>query len=87
MPLLFDMPLEALKDYEGRNPRPRDFDAFWEGGIAEMREIDPQVELISSDFQVPFAECLDLYFTGVGGARVQCSWHDQSRQGDDPAGS
>jgi len=30
MPLLFDMPLEQLKTYEGLNPRPDDFDAFWD---------------------------------------------------------
>ena len=70
MPLMFDMPLEQLKTYQGRNPRPDDFDAFWDQGIAEMQVIDPQLELVPASFQTPFAECLDMYFTGVGGARV-----------------
>ena len=70
MPLMFDMPLEKLKTYQGRNPRPDDFDEFWDRGIAEMQVIDPEVELIASDFQTPYAECLDMYFTGVGGARI-----------------
>ena len=35
-----------------------------------MRAVDPRVELIPADFQTPFAECLHMYFTGVGGARV-----------------
>lgn len=70
MPLMFDMPLEQLKTYQGRNPRPGDFDAFWDQGIAEMQVIDPQLELVPASFQTPFAECLDMYFTGVGGARV-----------------
>ena len=70
MPLMFDMPLEQLKTYQGRNPRPDDFDEFWDRGIAEMQAIDPQVELIQSDFQTPYAECMDMYFTGVGGARI-----------------
>lgn len=70
MPLMFDMPLEQLKTYQGRNPRPDDFDEFWDNGIAEMQAIDPEVELIRSDFQTPYAECLDMYFTGVGGARI-----------------
>jgi len=70
MPLLFDMPLEKLYTYQGRNPRPADFDAFWDRGLAEMRAIDPQVELKPASFQTPFAECLDMYFTGVGNARV-----------------
>jgi cephalosporin-C deacetylase len=70
MPLMFDMPLEELYDYQGRNPRPDDFDAFWDHGLTEMRAVDPQVELVLASFQVPFAECFHLYFTGVGGARV-----------------
>ncbi len=70
MPLMFDMPLEKLYTYQGRNPRPTDFDAFWDRGLAEMRAIDPQVELKPAPFQTPFAECLDMFFTGVGNARV-----------------
>jgi cephalosporin-C deacetylase len=70
MPLLFDMPFEQLHTYQGRNPRPADFGDYWERGLAEMRALDPQVELIPADFQTAFAECSHLYFTGVGGARV-----------------
>ena len=53
MPLTFDMPLEELKTYQGRNPRPANFEAYWNKAIAEMQAIDPQVELIPADFQVP----------------------------------
>ncbi|MDZ7264105.1 MAG: acetylxylan esterase [candidate division KSB1 bacterium] len=70
MPLLFDMPLEQLKTYQGCNPKPADFDRFWDDGIAEVREIDPEVEFIAADFQTPIADCRDLYFTSVGGARI-----------------
>ncbi|MEZ4832562.1 MAG: alpha/beta fold hydrolase [Caldilineaceae bacterium] len=70
MPLLFDMPLEKLATYEGRNPRPADFDAYWDAGLAELGALDPQVELIPAEFQAPFAECYHMYFTGTGGARV-----------------
>ncbi len=70
MPLLFDMPFEQLKTYQGTNPRPNDFDAYWDKALAEMRALDPQVELVPSDFQAPYAECFHMYFTGVGGARV-----------------
>ncbi len=69
MPLV-DMSLEKLKEYKGVNPKPDNFDEFWDAGIKEMRELDPQVEIIPADFQVPFAKCSHLYFTGVGGARV-----------------
>jgi len=70
MPLMFDMPFEELKVYNGINPRPDDFDEYWERALAEMRAVDPQVELVPAGFQVPFADCLDMTFTGVGGARI-----------------
>ncbi len=65
-----DMPMEKLLVYEGRNPKPADFDAYWERALEEMRVVEPQVELVPSEFQVPFAECYDMYFTGVRGARI-----------------
>jgi len=70
MPLMFDMPLAELRTYQGVNPRPDDFDAFWDAGIAEMQAIDPAVELKPAAFGVPFAECFHMFFTGVGGARL-----------------
>ena len=69
MPLTFDMSLAELETYQGRNPRPQNFDPFWEEGLAEMREIDPQIEISPASFQTSVAECSDLYFTGGGGAR------------------
>lgn len=73
MPLI-DMPLEELRKYEGRNPRPSDMDTYWETALKEMKSADPCVELVPSDFKVPFAECFDLYFTGVRGARVHAKY-------------
>jgi len=70
MPLTFDFPLDKLKTYQGINPRPDDFDEYWDSGIAEMEDVDPKIELSAADFQVPFAECSDMYWTGVGGARL-----------------
>jgi len=70
MPLTFDLTFEELKTYNGINPCPADFDAFWDKGLAEMRAIDPQVELKPADFQTRIAECFHLYFSGCGGARV-----------------
>ncbi len=73
MPLI-DMPLEQLKTYEGRNPCPKDMDPFWDKSIVQMKAIDAKVELIPSKFTAPFAECFDLYFTGMGGARVHAKY-------------
>jgi cephalosporin-C deacetylase len=73
MPLV-DMPLDQLKAYQGRNPRPDDFDTYWDRALDEMKAVDPQLELIPSSFQVPHAECFDLYFTGVRGARIHAKY-------------
>ena len=70
MPLQFDMPLEELYTYQGTNPRPDGFQQFWDEGLAEMRGLEPEIELVPAGFQTSYAECFDLYFTGVGGARV-----------------
>ncbi len=70
MPLTFDLPLEQCKIYEGSNPRPADFDEFWDKALAEMRSTKANLELVPAEFQVPGVECFHLYFKGVGGARV-----------------
>ncbi|MCP4643282.1 MAG: acetylxylan esterase [bacterium] len=82
MPLV-DMPLEELRTYQGINPKPDDFDAYWERAIAEMKAVDANVELVPSDFQTPYAECFDLYFTGVRGARVHAKFL-RPKQADTP---
>ncbi|NLF32232.1 MAG: acetylxylan esterase [Planctomycetes bacterium] len=70
MPLTFDMPLEKLRTYQGITPRPADFDAYWERALEEMRATDPAPAIAPAAFQAPCAECSDLFFTGVGGARI-----------------
>ena len=73
MPLV-DMPVEKLVAYEGRNPRPADHDAYWARALDEMHNTKASVEFVKSSFQTPFAECFDLYFTGVRGARVHAKY-------------
>lgn len=71
MALGFDMSHEVLKTYKGTNPRPADFDAYWETALAEMNAVDPQIQITADeDFQVPFATCSHLFYRGVGGACV-----------------
>lgn len=74
MPLV-DKPLPELLKYEGRNPRPADFDAYWDAALEEMRATDSQVELIrTKEIDPPHADCFDLWFTGVGGSRVHAKY-------------
>lgn len=74
MPLLFDMPFDELENYAGTNPRPDDFDTYWDAALAEMQTIDPNVELIPADFTTAFADCFHMYFTGVRGARIHAKF-------------
>lgn len=70
MPLSFDMPYDQLLTYQGTNPRPADFDEYWDRSLAELAQVDPDPELVKADFQTCFADCYDLYYTGLGGARI-----------------
>lgn len=73
MPLI-DLPLEQLQQYKGVNPKPDDFDAYWERALNEMKAVDAKIEIIPSSFQSPQADCFDLYFTGVRGARIHAKY-------------
>ncbi|MBL8088120.1 MAG: acetylxylan esterase [Chthonomonas sp.] len=69
MPLV-DMPLDELQSYQGTNPRPSDFDSFWDAGLAELDKLGTEVCLESAGPHIPGVECFDAWFTGVGGARI-----------------
>ena len=69
-----DKPLHELREYQGINPKPADFDDYWNEAMAEMRQVDPQAELRPAKFQTSFAECFDLFFTGVGGSRIHAKY-------------
>lgn len=85
MPII-DLPLEQLYAYSGRNPRPDDFDEYWERALAEMRSVDPQVEMVPVDVGAEFAECFDFWFTGVRGARIYAKYLRPKRaEGKHPA--
>lgn len=85
MPLV-DMPLEELRAYMGRSPRPADFDSYWDSSLAEMHALDPDVELVPYDLPSKAAQCYDLWFTGVGGARVHAQYlRPRHRSGKAPA--
>jgi cephalosporin-C deacetylase len=86
MPLLFDMPFDQLQKYQGRNPKPADFDSFWDRSLAEMRAVDPQPEFRPAEFQTSFADCFDLFYTGVGGSRIHAKlWKPKGAKGKRPA--
>lgn len=83
MPLV-DLPLEELRQYQGRNPRPADFDDYWDRALAELAQQPDEVELIPAEFQSSIADCFDLWFTGVGGSRVHAKYLRPKRDGKGP---
>jgi cephalosporin-C deacetylase len=71
---VFEMPLEELRRYQGINPRPEDFEEYWRRALGELQGRDEEFELIPAEFQSAAAECFDLYFSGVGGARIHAKY-------------
>ena len=65
-----DMPLEKLREYQGINPRPADFDEFWDRSLAELSAIDPAAAYKPLDFPSAVADFYELTFTSTKGARI-----------------
>ena len=68
--MLIDKTLPELLEYKGINECPEDIDEFWDKSVEQMRALGTDCELIPWDFKFPGVECYDLYFTGMGGARI-----------------
>ena len=72
---LLDQPLSQLRNYQGVNPRPTDFDSYWDESLQELNTLDLQIELIPNNtLPLQNAECFDLWFTGTGGARIHAHY-------------
>jgi len=69
-----DLPIEELKTYRGVNPCPENLDEYWKEALAELDTFPWNVNLKKSAFQAPFAECYDLYFTGVADTRIYAKY-------------
>ena len=65
-----DMSLEKLYEYQGINPRPADFDEFWDASLAELDTLDPKVDFKPFPFPSVVADFYELTFTGTKGARI-----------------
>jgi cephalosporin-C deacetylase len=82
---VFEMPLGKLRAYMGRNPKPTDFDAYWARGLRELDSTPPQPEFKPHPSPARFAECFDLWFSGVGGARIHAQYVRPRTEGRHPA--
>lgn len=68
---MFDMPLEALREYQPERPDPEDFDAFWNATLEEARRfnLDPAFE--PYDAGLALQDVYDVTFSGSGGHRIK----------------
>lgn len=72
---VFDLPLSELARYPGRNPRPADFDRYWDEALQELGQTPARPQLRRNpECASPKAECFDLWFHGVGGVRVYAKY-------------
>lgn len=72
--MLLEMSLKEMRHYQGCTPVADDFDQYWKEALAEMNAVEPEIEIRHADFQSEFAECYDLFFTGVKDARIHVKY-------------
>ena len=61
--------------YRGTTPRPADFDAFWDARMAEADAVPLCYAVEPSEIPAyPTCEYLNLWFTGMGGARIYAKY-------------
>jgi len=70
----FDLPLDQLRSYRGRNPRPDDFDDYWSAALSELAQVRGEVTVDPVAHPARYAQCFDLTFTGVRRARIYAKY-------------
>ncbi|MET8830907.1 acetylxylan esterase [Streptomyces sp. NPDC004610] len=68
---LFDLPLDALREYRSASVAPEDFDAFWAKTLQEAREHDLDARFEPVDSGLTTVEVYDVTFAGFGGHPVK----------------
>lgn len=73
---VFDLPVSELQVYAGSNPCPDDLGAYWDAALQELREArrDEDIQLEPVDHPAEYAECFDLWFTGVRGTQLHAKY-------------
>ena len=67
--------LSRLRAYRGADPRPQDFEAFWAARMAEADAVPLDFGLSAADVpSTPVCDFLDLWFCGMGGARLHAKY-------------
>ena len=65
--MLFDLPLEQLRDYRPPRDEPSDFDAFWAEMLTDARAHPLSALFEPVDVGLQTIEAFDVKFAGYGG--------------------
>lgn len=68
--------IEALGGYYGATPKPADFEAFWQARMAEADAVPLDYTVTQTKEAPSWDSCdfLDLWFTGMAGARIYAKY-------------
>jgi len=69
MPML-DMSLERLKNYQGINPKPADFDQFWDNELEKIHAYNGKYEFTDANYPVCGVIVEDLNFVAPDGSVI-----------------
>ena len=69
--MLFDLPLEQLREYRPQRDEPSDFDAFWSNTLAEARRHPLAAQFEPYDAGLATIESYDVTFAGYGGQPIR----------------
>ncbi|WP_455616989.1 acetylxylan esterase [Eisenbergiella sp.] len=68
------MTLQEMKFYTGTNPRPEDYEAYWELALVEVASSKTTMEIVPSNLQFSGVQCSELIFSGTDGARIHAKY-------------
>jgi cephalosporin-C deacetylase len=71
---MWDLSWDELQTYGGRTPRPADLDQYWSAAIADLDDQPAEVQVEPAAVEYRSAHCFDLWFTGIGGARIHAKY-------------
>jgi cephalosporin-C deacetylase len=69
--MIFDMPLEELKSYRPPREEPDDFDAFWQGTLAEAQKLPIDAVFEPVDYGLQAIETYDVTYAGYAGQPIK----------------
>ncbi|QJU52576.1 acetylxylan esterase [Herbiconiux sp. KACC 21604] len=69
--MLFDLPLERLREHSPELTLPADFESFWGDTLARARELPLDVEREEVALGFPGLRVFDVSFAGFGGDRIR----------------